>query len=418
MMNNVKVCLVLSFLCMVTVGHSTMASAMRSIEVLHWWTSSGEQRSATVLKEGLAASGVNWIDYPVRGGGGDSAMAVLKARVIDRSPPGAAQIIGPDIQHWAQLGFLSPLDHAELNNTALFYPVINELIRLQGQTVAIPLSIHRINWMWLNPRVFERLDIPLPTTWSQLESSAPILRDAGIIPLAHGNEPWQNATLFEIVLLSQAGAGFYRKYFVDRDEQALTDPHVVAAFQQLRELKLLMDPGINHREWQQASRLVADGEAAIQIMGDWVKGEFSAWGLVPGEDYLCLPVPGTNEQHLYSIDTFVMFHDQPGSIPMSTFIDTLLSPAIQRDFSRAKGTIPARMDIPVGAFDDCSRASHYVFGQASQQGLLAPSIAHSMAMSPESEDAVFEIVHRFFNEERMTPELAAIQLAQTLRALK
>lgn len=411
-------CLVRSLICLALMGLSTTAYAMQSLEVLHWWTSSGEQQAAAVLKDGLADHGVRWVDYPVRGGGGDSAMAVLKARVIDRSPPGAAQIIGPDIQHWAQLGFLSPLHHAELDDTSLFYPVINELIRVQGQTVAIPMSIHRINWMWLNPTVFENLDIPLPTTWSQLESSAPILRDAGVIPLAHGNEPWQNATLFEIILLSQAGASFYRHYFIDRDEAALTDSNVVAAFQQLRDLKALMDPGINHREWQQASRLVADGEAAIQIMGDWVKGEFSAWGLVPGEDYLCLPVPGTTEQHLYSIDTFVMFLDDTGAIPMPIFIDTLLSPEVQRDFSLAKGTIPARMDLPVTAFDDCSRASHHVFNQVSQQGLLAPSIAHSMAMSPESEDAVFEIVHRFFNDERMTPDLAAIQLAQTLRALK
>ncbi|MEX2367226.1 MAG: sugar ABC transporter substrate-binding protein, partial [Pseudohongiellaceae bacterium] len=77
-----------------------------------------------------------------------------------------------------------------------------------------------------------------------------------------------------------------------------------------------------------------------------------------------------------------------------------------------------RTDVSVWTFEDCSRASHHVFGQPTEQGLLAPSIAHSMAMSPESEDAVFEIVHRFFNDERMTPELAAIQLAQTLRALR
>lgn len=418
MMTDRNVWRALLLLCLMSAGLPVTAGALQSLEVLHWWTSSGEQRSADVLKNRLAERGVLWADYPVRGGGGDSAMAVLKARVIDRSPPGAAQIIGPDIQQWARLGFLSPLSHAGLNDTDRFYPVVNELIRVRGQTVAVPMSIHRINWMWLNPDVFERLDLPLPTTWSQLMSTAPALRAAGIIPLAHGNEPWQNATLFETILLSLAGADFYRQYFIERDEASLTDPNVVAAFRQLRDLKTVMDPGIHHREWQQASRLVADGQAAMQIMGDWVKGEFSAWGLVPGEDYLCLPVPGTAEQHLYSIDTFVMFTDNPNPTVVPAFIDTLLSSAVQRDFSLTKGTIPARMDIPVTGFDDCSRASHHVFNQASQQGMLAPSIAHSMAMSPESEDAVFEIVHRFFNDERMTPELAAVQLAQTLRALK
>lgn len=388
-----------------------------SLEVLHWWTSAGEEAAAGVLKRGLAERGVGWVDYPVRGGGGDSAMAVLKARVINRSPPGAAQIIGPNIPHWARLGFLRPLSHPRLDEAALFYPVVNDLIRVNGERVAVPLSIHRINWMWLNPGVFERLDLPLPTTWSQLMSAAPRLREAGVVPLAHGNQPWQNATLFEALLLSEAGPTFYRRYFVERDPAVLADPRVTAAFERLRALKGLMDPGMVDREWQAASRMVAEGEAAVQIMGDWVKGEFTAWGLEPGEDFLCLAVPATNEQHLYSIDTFVVFSDNPNPESVGPFIETLLAPAVQRDFSLAKGTIPVRRDLGMAAFDDCSRASHHVFNQAGAEARLAPSMAHSMATSPETEDAVFEIVHRFFVDDGMTPETATAELAQSMRAL-
>ncbi|WP_189606959.1 ABC transporter substrate-binding protein [Saccharospirillum salsuginis] len=390
----------------------------QALEVLHWWTSDGEQAAADVLKASLAEQGVAWTDYPVRGGGGDSAMAVLKARVIAGTPPGAAQIIGPNIEHWANLGFLQPLSDPVLNRTELFHPVVNELIRVDGARVAIPLSIHRINWLWLNPRVFQQLDLPLPTTWSQLIDLAPALREAGIVPLAHGNQPWQNATLFETLLLSVAGPTFYRRYFVEHDDAILNDPRVVETFRLLRELKSLMDPGIGNREWQEASRMVAEGEAAVQIMGDWVKGEFRAWGLKPGEDYLCLPVPGTTEQHLYSIDTFVVFRDHPNPEAVPAFIDTLLSPSVQRAFSEAKGTLPVRRDVSVADFDDCARAAHHVFVQAGDEGRLAPSMAHSMATSPESEDAVFEIVHRFFIDARVTPETATAQLAQTLRALK
>lgn len=394
------------------------AVADQALEVLHWWTSDGEQAAARVLKDGLAERGVTWTDYPVRGGGGDSAMAVLKARVIAGTPPGAAQIIGPNIEHWADLGFLQPLNDPPLIHADVFHPVVNGLIRVDGERVAIPLSIHRINWMWLNPAVFESLGLPLPTTWSQFVDLAPRLRDAGIVPLAHGNQPWQNATLFETLLLSVAGPSFYRQYFVEQNPAVLNDPRVVETFTLLRELKELMDPDIGGREWQEASRMVAEGEAAVQIMGDWVKGEFSAWGLRPGEDYLCLPVPGTTEQHLYSIDTFVIFRDHPNPDAVPIFIDTLLSPSVQRAFSQAKGTIPVRRDLPVADFDDCARASHHVFVQAGDEGRLAPSMAHSMATSPQSEDAVFEIVHRFFIDERVTPEQATAQLAQSLRALK
>ncbi|MDB2448929.1 ABC transporter substrate-binding protein [bacterium] len=389
-----------------------------NLEVLHWWTSAGEVEASAVLKQGLAERGVQWQDYPVPGGGGDSAMAVLKARVINGSPPGAAQIIGPNIQYWAGLGFIQPLTNPALAADALFYPVVDELIRVDGQVVAVPLSMHRINWMWLNPRLFERLDLPLPTTWSQLMRAAPALRAAGAVPLAHGNQPWQNATLFEVLLLSEAGPDFYRRYFVEHDPDLLEDGRVVATFERLRQLKSLMDPGMINRSWQEASRMVADGEAATQIMGDWVKGAFTAWGLQAGDDYLCLAVPGTNEQHLYSIDTFVLFSDNPNPAAVQPFIETLLSPQVQRNFSLAKGTIPVRRDLTMAGFDDCSRASHHVFNQAAAEHRLAPSMAHSMATSPETEDAVFEIVHRFFIDDSVTAVEATAQLAQSLRALK
>ncbi len=395
-----------------------VSADMPTLEVLHWWTSAGEVEAADVLKQGLAERGLNWQDYPVPGGGGDSAMAVLKARVINGSPPGAAQIIGPNIQYWSGLGFLQPLSNPALAADGLFYPVVDDLIRVDGQVVAVPLSIHRINWMWLNPKVFEQLDLPLPTTWSQLMRAAPRLRAAGIVPLAHGNQPWQNATLFEVLLLSEAGPEFYRRYFVEQDPAVLEDIRVVATFERLRELKSLMDPGMINRSWQDASRMVADGDAAAQIMGDWVKGAFTAWGLKAGEDYLCLAVPGTNEQHLYSIDTFVQFKDNPNPISAQPFIETLLAPSVQREFSLAKGTIPVRRDLTMAGFDDCSRASHHVFNQAADEHRLAPSMAHSMATSPETEDAVFEIVHRFFIDDSVSPETATAQLAQSLRALK
>lgn len=393
-------------------------SAQPPFEVLHWWTSKGEEAAAGVLRQRLTDHGLEWADYPVRGGGGESAMAVLKARVIAGEPPRAARIIGPNIEHWHALGFLQPLDHPLLVPEALFEPVIDQLIRVDDEVVAVPVSIHRINWMWLNPRVFEQLDLPLPTTWSQLIELAPTFRAAGIVPLAHGNQAWQNATLFETLLLSMAGPDFYQRYFIQLDEQSLFDDRVLDALVLLRELKALMDDQMHQREWQQASRMVADGEAAMQIMGDWVKGEFTAWGLEAGKDYLCLAVPGTNEQHLYSVDTFVLFHQESDPAQWRLFVESLIDEQTQRLFSQAKGTIPVRRNVPMDGFDDCARASDYVFRQASAEGRLAPSVAHSMATSPQAETAFHEIIHRFFMDERMTPETARSQLAQTLKALQ
>ena len=52
-----------------------------SVEVLHWWTSGGEAAALEVLKKKLESQGITWKDMPVAGGGGEQAMAALRARV-------------------------------------------------------------------------------------------------------------------------------------------------------------------------------------------------------------------------------------------------------------------------------------------------------------------------------------------------
>ena len=80
------------------------------IEVLHWWTSGGEAKAASALKLSLQKSGHRWRDFAVAGGGGDSAMTVLKSRVVSGNAPSAAQIKVPSILEWARAGVLANVD--------------------------------------------------------------------------------------------------------------------------------------------------------------------------------------------------------------------------------------------------------------------------------------------------------------------
>ena len=80
------------------------------VEVLHWWTSGGEAKAAAELKATMQKKGHTWKDFAVAGGGGDSAMTVLKSRVVSGNAPAAAQIKGPSIQEWAREGVLANMD--------------------------------------------------------------------------------------------------------------------------------------------------------------------------------------------------------------------------------------------------------------------------------------------------------------------
>ena len=75
---------------------ATAAAQAGEVEVLHWWTSGGEAKAATALKATLLAQGHSWKDFAVAGGGGDSAMTVLKqcaGRRADQGPVAAG--VGP-----------------------------------------------------------------------------------------------------------------------------------------------------------------------------------------------------------------------------------------------------------------------------------------------------------------------------------
>ncbi len=65
-------------------------------------------------------------------------------------------------------------------------------------------------------------------------------------------------------------------------------------------------------------------------------------------------------------------------------------------------------------FDSCAQQSMKDFKQASQDGNLVPSVAHSMAASSYVQGAIFDVVTNFFNDPAADPQKAAQQLAAAI----
>lgn len=99
--------------------------------------------------------------------------------------------------------------------------------------------------------------------------------------------------MFEGFVLSILGPDDYHKAFVELDNDTLTGDKMVQAFTALKKLRDYIDADAAGREWNRATGMVIDGKAGMQIMGDWAKSEFTAANKVAGEDYQCLPFPGT-----------------------------------------------------------------------------------------------------------------------------
>jgi len=248
---------------------SHTASADPQAEVLHWWTSGGEAKSVAVLQQEFADKGGTWTDMPVAGGGGDAAMQALRARVLAGNAPTAVQLKGPAIQEWHEEGVLADISAvAEAQGWAEVLPAsIADHMKCEGTWCAAPVNVHRVDWIWANADVLEANDIAMPTSWEEFNAAAEKLQAAGIIPLAHGGQAWQDATVFEAVALGLLGPDGFRKAFVELDEATLTSDEMIAVFDQMRVLRGYVDPNFPGRDWNLATAMVMNGEAAFQHHG-------------------------------------------------------------------------------------------------------------------------------------------------------
>jgi len=391
------------------------------VEVLHWWTSGGEAAALAVLKQMLEQEGHTWKDFAVAGGGGDAAMTVLKSRAVSGNPPTAAQVKGPQIQLWGEEGVLANLDdvaRAEKWDT-LIPKVVADIMKYKGNYVAVPVNVHRINWMWVNPAVFKQAGAAIPKTWAEFETAAKKIQAAGFIPVAWGGQPWQEATVFETIVAGIGGSEFYKQSLVQAKPEALNSPTMIKVLDTLRMITKYIDPGAPGRDWNLATAMVIKGEAAMQFMGDWAKGEFTAAGKKPDVDYIAARAPQTEKQFIFNIDSFIMFDvsDTGAQAAQKAMARLILTPKFQEVFNINKGSIPVRMGMAETPFDIPARLSMKDFVASAKTGDLIPSMAHEMAVMPAIRGAILDVVTNFVNSS-MTAKVAAAQLAKAVQAAK
>ncbi|MCR9085470.1 MAG: ABC transporter substrate-binding protein [Rhodobacteraceae bacterium] len=386
------------------------------VEVLHWWTSGGEAAALNVLKEDLESQGIGWQDMPVAGGGGTEAMTVLRARVTSGTAPTAVQMLGFDIIDWANQGSLANLNDiaADQGWDEVVPEALQRFAKVDGQWVSAPVNVHSVNWVWANKAIFDENGIEIPTTWDELVAAMETLKAAGVTPLAQGGQPWQEATMFDSIVMATGGPEFYKAAFIDLDEEALGSDTMKEAFDRLGVMRENVDPNFSGREWNLATSMVINGDAAFQVMGDWAKGEFVNAGKVPGEDFLCFRFPGTTEQVMFNADQFAMF-DQGGEVsPQQAALATaILSPNFQSAFNVVKGSVPARTDVSDEAFDACGKQGMADLAAAAGSGNLFGSMAQGHGAPAAVKNAYYDVVTAFFNGE-YDSETAVVELVDAV----
>lgn len=159
----------------------------------------------------------------------------------------------------------------------------------------IPMNVHVVGFFY-NPRVLEAAGVTeLPTTWDEFIALCDAVLASGVKPIALGSmNRWPAQFWFDYMVSYTAGADFRQALMAG--EAAYNSPEVVAA---MEVWKALVDAGYfvdnaNAYDWTDAANQVANGDAAMTLMGTFITGYWNGNGLEAGVDYDFFPFPVMN----------------------------------------------------------------------------------------------------------------------------
>ena len=401
--------LLCAWLCATTVA----AHAGPRAEVIHWWTSGGESAAVKQVEQAYRDAGGTWVDTAIAGG--DQSRAVTINRIIGGNPPTAAQFnTSKQFLDIIEEDLLNPVDDLARRDRwdqVLPAPII-DVIKVRGHWYAVPMNIHMQTWIWYSRAAFAKAGIARePATMDELFAALDKLKAAGVIPLAHGGQAWQDILLFSMVLSNMGGRDLYLKVIRDRDQAAIRSAEFRKVLVAYKRLQGYVDPASPGRNWNDATALVIGGKAGMQIMGDWAKGEFIAAGQAPGRQFGCLPGLGADSPYLIQGDVFVFPKtDDAGALRAQKLLASVVDkPDVQLAFNKLKGSVPVRLDADDSQFDACARK-----GMAILRDPKRPVGVAEVYLTPDQNGALQDVLTAYWNT-NMPVERAQNSIASALR---
>lgn len=354
-----------------TVAFSSGSAVAADLEVVHWWTSGGEQAAVSVFAKEFDATGDRWVDGAIALG--ETARATVMQRALGGDPPDASQFNpGRQYEDLISAGLLldlTPLADKEGWDKFIRPDQIKAPCKIDGHWWCVPVNIHMQNWAWASVAAFKKAGLEVPSNWDDYIADLPKLKEAGVIPFAVGGDGggWQISLLANQLILAQLGAEVVEKVWKDKNLDLAGGPEVLKAFQTLKALGEYADDGSPNRSWSDTTALVIKGSAALQVMGDWAQGEFQVAGQKPGVDYACLLGPLVPDPKYVRTggDIFVFFKQKDADVERAqlSLASLMVNPRTQALFNTAKGSAPVRDDVDLSLANDCMKKAIAVLKQ-------------------------------------------------------
>lgn len=171
----------------------------------------------------------------------------------------------------ADIGLLYDLTPAYEENDWPTYTWAKDLVTFDGKVLGVPDQVEAIG-VYYNKDMFAENNIEEPTSLEDFEAANQTLLDAGITPIAFGDqEGWEGGHLLSAGLASRVGSAGMQD-LVDGNEQWDSAPvvdSITTFFQQYNEVGFLPNSPAAIT-YDSANSLFYSGDAAMNITGTWL----------------------------------------------------------------------------------------------------------------------------------------------------
>ncbi|WP_371170729.1 ABC transporter substrate-binding protein [Aliiroseovarius sp. 2305UL8-7] len=390
---------------------SASAAHSADLEVMHWWTSGGEAAAVAEFAEAFDATGNKWVDAAIAGG--ENARAVMVSRITGGDPMGAFQFNhGRQAEELIEAGLLRDItDIAEAEGwlDLVNPPTLLASCTVDGRVYCAPVNIHSWQWLWVSHQAFADAGVDVPTNWAEFSAASEALEGAGKIPLAMGQQGWQQSGAFNVMMASLLPSEVFLSVYGDKNTDVAGGEAVATVFDAAAKARDMAAKS-TVQNWNDATNLVITGQAGGQIMGDWAQGEFAVAEAVAGTDYSCLPGLGTNPRLSTGGDAFYfpVLQDEGLAEAQAELAALLLKPAVQVDFNLAKGSLPVRGDIDLSAANDCMQKGLALLAE----GALLPDV--NMLATPDTVNQINTLFTEFFADTSISAADAQAQFVDII----
>jgi len=370
------------------------AAAPSKVEVFSWWVGPGEADGLAAMVKIFSAKypQYEFVNAAVAGGSGTNAKAVLATRLAAGDPPDSWQAhAGQEtIATYVAAGQVQPLD--DLYKSTGFDKVLPAtllpLISKDGHPYSVPVNIHRSNVLWYNPNVLKAAGVTANPktdfkTWDDFFAACELVKAAGKTCLALG-PAWTQVHLFENIMIGTIGADKWNGLWTSPPTTDWAGADVqkgIANF--AKALSYTNSDASTLSDWQPAAKLVVDGDAAFNVMGDWAYGYFAnqppnGLALKPHTDFDWAVSPGSYGIFNFLSDSFVLPVNGKNPDGTLAWLTVAASKEGQEAFNPLKGSICARTDCDQTLFSEYSQDA----GKDWTSNTVVGSLWHGVVAAP------------------------------------